>query len=126
MNKKTKHFVTFYYPGAFVAEDSTMEIDYRFLGDVLGLKNAKGAYGFTFHSIDYINFDGKEYKSEIFDKTGMFYIDGEIFTFKQMKKRFPEEHISISNMEVNRWEKIVRTNAGWFLPFRKNDQIINR
>lgn len=126
MNKKTKYFVTFYYPDAFVGENCVREIDYRFLRDTLDRDESKGAYGFSFHSVNYVYIDDKEYKSEEFDQIGIFFIDGKLFTLKQIKEKFPGEYTLLANMEGNRWKKVVRTNGGWFLPFEENDQIINR
>lgn len=126
MNKKTKHFVTFYYPGALVGESCVREIDHPFLKDTLDRDESKGAYGFSFHSVNYVYIDGEEYKSEKVDQTGTFFIDGELITLEQIKENFWGEYTLIANMEGNCWEKVVRTNTGWFLPFEKNDQIINR
>jgi hypothetical protein len=126
MNKKTKHFVTFYYPGALVGESCTREIDKRDPRKALDYKASKGSYGFCFYSVNYVGLDDGEYKSEKFEQTGTFFIDGELLTLKQIKKNFPGEYTLIANMEGNRWKEIIKTNVGWFLQFGKDDLIINR
>jgi hypothetical protein len=74
MNKKTKHFVTFYYPGALVGESCTREIDKRDPRKALDYKVSKGSYGFCFYSVNYADLDDGEYKSEKFEQTGTFFI----------------------------------------------------
>ena len=126
MIEKTKNFVTFYYPGAFVGESCTIEIDNRDPEKMFALKEIKSAYGFSFHSVGYINLNNREYKSETFEKTGIFFINGEVFTSRQIKKKYPDDYILLSNIRSNKWKKLVKVNMGWFLPFEKNDSIINR
>lgn len=116
----TKHFVTFYSPGAFVAEESTKEID---SWDVEKAKKMAGKveerygatpYGFRFSTRSR---GPDDLDSRVTKTSGMYYINGRVRTLEQVKARNnPKERILISNMEGNGWDKIVekRPNApGW-------------
>ena len=111
------HFVTFYSPGTFVAEDSTLPID---SWDVIvakkmavGIKERHGAtpYGFRFTTRSR---GPKDLDSKVTATSGMYYLGGKVETLAQVKARATkDDRILISNMEINRWERIITNGNSW-------------
>lgn len=126
-----KHFVTFYSPGTFVAEESTLPIDRWDADEAIklssGIKERHGAlpYGFTFSTRER---KAGELDSQVVKTSGMYYLGGEILTLETIKARGNEEdHILISNMINNGWDKVVvNTNSWkWTQPLREGDMVLD-
>lgn len=126
-----KHFVTFYSPGTFVAEETTKEIDswdtQKAIEMSKNIKERHGAlpYGFQFHTCkrSFRDFNNKEIK-----RSNMYYLGGEILTLAEVEaKNDPSNKILISNMKCNNWDKIiVNTNSWkWTQPLNPDDIILN-
>lgn len=129
MSTVKKHFVTFYSPGTFFAEDTTKPISswdiekaMEMAHGVVERYNAT-PFGFRFSTRERKakDLDSKETKT-----SGMYFLGGKIETLAQVKKRptaKTEDRILISNMEGNKWGKIITNNNSWKMvqPFREDE-----
>src|SRR4051812_893169 len=99
------HFVTFYSPGTFVAEDTTKPIE---LWDVdAAVKMARDIherynavpYGFRFTTRTRAD---DELDSKVTAKSGLYFLGGKIETVAEVEARNdPAEHILLANMKGN-------------------------
>ena len=126
-----KHFVTFLSPGTFEAEQSTKPIDSWDIDTAVemssGIKERYGAlpYGFYFSTRSR---GDDELDSKEVDRSHMFYLGGEVLTLDQVKaKNDPGDRILISNMECNKWDRIVVNSNSWkwTQPLEKDDVVLN-
>lgn len=128
-----KHFVTFYSPGTFVAEDSTREIDawdwqkaIQMSGDIQERYGAT-PYGFRFRTMlcaepvpdgegGVLTVQPKEVES-----SGVYFIEAEIRYYDDVIGE--RDRICKSNMLCNNWPFIATTTNGWgwTQPFGPND-----
>lgn len=125
-----KHFVTFFSPGTFVAEETTKEINswdvqkaIDMSGTILERYNTL-PYGFQFSTRERgeNDFDSKETS-----RSPMYYLGGEILTIDAVRnQRNPDNDILIFNMECNHWDRvIVNTNSyRWVQPLRDGDIVL--
>jgi hypothetical protein len=125
-----KHFVTFFSPGTFVAEQTTKEIDswnvdkaMEMSGEILERYQAL-PYGFQFTTRERGegDFDSKET-----ERSGMYYLGGDVLTLEQLKaQNSPDDKILICNMEANKWDRvIVNTNSWkWTQPLEEGDIVL--
>ena len=131
MSKKLeKHFVTFYRPGTFVAETSEKPID---SWDVEAAK--KMAEGITerYNATPYaFRFSTRsrgedDLDSHVTKTSPMYYLNCKVVTLAEIKKRKdPKDTILISNMECNKWDKVVQSVKGWAWsqPLEKGDVVL--
>lgn len=125
------HFVTFYSPGTFVAEDRTQEIPEW---DVkLAVKLSKkiveryGArpYGFRFTTRTR---GPKDLDSKVTATSPMHYIGCKVETLAEIEARNdPKEKILRENMRNNNWDRVVVTTSGWrwTQPLQKGDVVVS-
>ena len=119
----TKHFVTFYSPGSFVAEMNTQPI--ASWDPTLAQKMASpNHYGFRFFTKGRtdLELDSKEIAS-----SRMYYVNSIVETLEEVVARNdPSERILRENMECNEWKAIVRTNMGkgWCQPLYDGDVVL--
>lgn len=125
-----KHFVTFYSPGTFVAEQTTKPIDSWDIDCAVAMStaiterhNAKPyAFQFTTRERGPDDFDSKEVA-----RSGMHYIGGKVETLTQVEARNdPKEEVLRSNMRINGWNRIWTSTVGWkwSQPLRDDDIVI--
>jgi len=126
-----KHFVTFFSPGTFLSEETTKHIDSwditQAINMVSSIKERCGAtpYGFQFSTRKRKDDELDSYTTK---KSGMYFLGGEILTLNTIKKlNNPEDKILISNMESNRFDKVIINTNSWkiTLPFTKKDVLLN-
>lgn len=106
-----KHFVEFFSPGTFVAENTVKEIDSwdidrakEMAKDIIERHNSK-PYSFRFIT---------KQKEKIIRKSGFYFINGKVEILEDVKaKNNHDDRILISNMENNGWNKIVTTFSPW-------------
>jgi len=118
MNKEVKqHFVTFYSPGMFVAEQTTKPIkawDVKLAQKMAkSVKERYGAvpYGFRFSTRSR---GPKDLDSSVTATSPMYYLGGKVETLAEVKARATEkDRILIANMECNGYERIITTTHGW-------------
>lgn len=113
----SKHFVTFYSPGTFVAEQTTREIDswdvdqaIR-LADEISERHNATPYGFRFTTKSRSE---DELDSKVSASSPLHYLGGEILTLQDVISRNnPKDKILISNMEGNGWNRIIVNSNSW-------------
>lgn len=106
-----KHFVTFYSPGTFVAEQTEKPIRSwsvatakRMASKITERYGAK-PYGFQFTTRG----RGKDdLDSRVVKRSGMYYLHAKVETLEEIKARNdPRDSILIANMECNKWPAVV-------------------
>lgn len=112
-----QHFVTFYSPGTFVAETSTMpvpawdvDLALSLMSGVVERYNAR-PYGFRFttRARGDADLDSKEIA-----RSHTYYVGGKIETLAEIEERGqPSEEILRSNMRGNGYDRVWTTTAGW-------------
>ena len=112
-----KHFVIFFSPGTFVAEQSRKPIGSWHIDKAIEMsKDIKERHGALPYGFCFITRERKddELDSREVDRSGMYYLGGKILTVEDVKARNdPKDHILISNMESNGWDKIVVNDNSW-------------
>lgn len=127
-----KHFVTFYSPGTFMAEETTKEIKSWDVDKAVRMSKAIKErynaipYGFSFSTRERKE---KDLDSKVTKTSGMYYINCEVQTLEDIiAKNDPKDKILIQNMKGNGWDKIVTTVKGWqwSQPLRKGDVVVDK
>ena len=125
-----KHYVTFLSPGTFVAESTTQEICAWNIDLAVEIsRTIKERYGacpygfyFTTRTRGKNDFDSKQTA-----KSNMYYLGGKVETLEELKaKHDPNNTTLISNMECNKWDKVI-TNCNswkWTQPLKENDVVL--
>jgi hypothetical protein len=125
-----KHFVTFLSPGTFVAENTTKPISSwdvdkaKELARNISERHGATPYGFYFSTRSRT---AKDLDSKVIKESGIYYLGGKVETLAQVKKRATKnDQILISNMEGNRWDRIITNNNSWkwTQPLRKGDVVL--
>ena len=124
-----KHFVRFISAGSFTSEETIKEIDCWDVQKAIAIsKKIVERHGAKPYGFQFITRSRKddELDSRVIKRSGIYYIDGIVETLDEIKaKKSPSNQILISNMECNRWDKVVITKTGWTLPFNEDDHVIN-
>jgi hypothetical protein len=116
---KTVHGVEYLYPGIFVSENECKDITSP--DPALALKKMpKGAYAFRFYEYNQI----LDMKGKPKNFSGWTYPNGRVYTLAEIKKKFPQQKILISNMEGNGWNRVVETQTHNWVPFTDKDQVV--
>lgn len=111
------HFVIFFSPGTFFAEQSQQSMDSWDVDKAVemskGIKERHGAtpYGFCFTTRTRKDdeLDSKETK-----RSGMYYLGGKVWTLEEIKRRAdPKDSILISNMEANGYARVITNDNSW-------------
>ena len=127
---KEKHFVIFFSPGTFVAEQTRQPIKSWSVPTAIKMsrdikeRHCATPYGFCFttRARNDNELDSKEVK-----RSCMYYLGGEVMTLEQVEKRNdPKDRILISNMRGNGYEKIIiNTNSWkWTQPLEEGDVVL--
>lgn len=126
-----KHFITFYSPGTFVAEETTKPVEKWDVDTAVELaktiKERHGAvpYGFRFSTRERT---AKQLDSKVTKTSALYWLGGKVETLEEIKKRkLPSEKILLSNMECNGWDRVItNTNSWkWTQPLEKNDVVLD-
>lgn len=128
----TQHFVTFYSPGTFMAEESTKPIESWDVAEAVKMarkiKERYGAspYGFQFSTRER---GERDLDSREAARSGLHYLGDhvKVETLAEIEARnLPSEQILRSNMRSNGWDKVVTTTKGWkwTQPLRKGDTVV--
>lgn len=113
-----KHYVEFVYPGSFFSETTIKEVDTR---DVR-MDLPKGAFAYRFFSRQVAMIHDETLVGDKKDYSPMTYF-GETFTVDQIKEMPGDHSILIRNMEGNKWDRVVKTIRGNFLPLLEGDIV---
>lgn len=112
------HFVTFYSPGTFVAEQSTKPIgswdveEAVKMADEIEERYGAVPYGFQFTTRSRAD---DELNSKVTATSPTYYLPHcKIETLVEIEARNdPKEETLRGNMRCNGWDKVVRTTKGW-------------
>lgn len=126
-----KHFVTFYSPGTFVAENSIKEIDSwdvqaaRDMAESIDERYGAKPYGFRFST----RTRGPDDLDSVVSNTSpMYYLPHcKVETLEEIEARDdPKESILRLNMRGNGYDRIVTTTEGWkwTQPLSANDVVL--
>lgn len=125
------HFVTFYSPGTFFAEDTTKPIDSwdvekaRKMARKIVERYDARPFGFRFTTRER---GPKALDSHVTKTSPMYYLGGKIESLAEVKARATEaDRILIANMEGNRWDRIVSGASPWrwVQPLRDGDVVLD-
>ena len=125
-----QHFVTFFSPGSFVAEDITKPIKSWNVAIArrmaLQIKERHGAtpYGFQFTTRSR---GAKDLDSRVSAKSPVYYINCKIETLEEITARNdPRDDTLLHNMRINHYERIVTTTKGWrwSQPLNEKDVVL--
>ena len=127
MTTLIKHFVTFYSPGTFTAEQTTKEIPswdvdlaVAMMTDIHERHGAR-PYGFRFTTRKR---GPDDFESKQTHQSAFHYVGGKVETLEEVIARNdPAERILRENMKMNDWDRIWTTSHGyrWTQPFQPND-----
>ena len=126
-----KHFVTFFSPGTFVAEETENPIDSWDVATAVAMSKAvKERYNATPYGFQFITRERKddELDSKVTKRSGMYYLGGKVETVEDVAKRAdPKESILLSNMRGNGWDRIVTNDNSWrwTQPLEKGDTVLD-
>jgi hypothetical protein len=111
------HFVTFFSPGTFVAEDTTRPIDSwdvdvaKVMARTIKERHNAVPYGFQFSTRSRGDAD---LDSTVTAKSPMYYLGGTVETLAEVKARGTDkDRILIANMEGNHYDRIITNNNSW-------------
>lgn len=128
MTTETVHYVTYYYPGIFMPEESTYRIDSRDVQAALA-GASQDAFAFTFHDrvITLTDVDGREIplESKPLNESGRYYIDAQPYTAAEVQLLDGDHEILLSNMRANGWDPILRCRTGNWQPLEPGDEIVS-
>jgi len=123
-----QHFVTFFSPGTFVAEDTTKPINSWSVDDAVAMaaliteRHAAKPYAFQFTTRGR---EDHELDSKVIAKSPMHYIGGRVETLEEVEARnSPDERILRANMRGNGYKRIWRSTAGWSWTQPLNDEDV--
>ena len=125
-----QHFVTFYSPGTFLAEDTTkpiiswdVDVAVKMARKITERYNAT-PYGFCFATRTRT---AKDLDSKETARSGMYFLGGTVRTLAEVKAaNDPDEKILLRNMEGNHYERVI-TNCNswkWTQPLKKGDVVL--
>jgi len=122
---KKRYYITFNYPGHFFGESYTLEsMVKKSIKQIFKLSEIEGAYAFTISEQEVVIMNGKTYKGNHKDNGIRYFIDATLYNQGDIEKLFPDKEILLSNMKCNKYDYVVKTNCGWYVPFEVNDIII--
>lgn len=126
-----QHFVTFYSPGTFVAEDTSRRISswdtdeaVRMAGEIVERYNAR-PYGFRFTTRAR---GPSDLDSAVVATSGMYFLGGKVETLAEVEARNdPSEDILRGNMRGNGYARVVvNTNSWkWTQPLEDGDVVLD-
>lgn len=117
MSDVSQHFVTFYSPGTFVAEESRRPIEawdpqvaLAMAGEVEERYGAR-PYGFRFTTRGR---QADDLDSRETARSPMYYFGGKVETLAEIEARnLDDERILRSNMQSGGWDRVFVTTTGW-------------
>lgn len=112
-----QHFVTFFSPGTFFAEDTTKPIDAWDVEKAMEMarsiteRYSAKPFGFRFTTRSRRD---EELDSKVTAISPMYFLGGTVETLEQVKARATDEdRILVSNMECNGYKRIITNNNSW-------------
>jgi hypothetical protein len=116
----TKHYITFYFPGVFVSNETVREVSDR----DAQITAPPGAYGYRVHSRTELRQDGETLVGAPRDFGPMTYF-GEVLTVAEVEALPGDHEVLLSNMRCNGWDRVVRTVRGTFQALSEGDVVLS-
>lgn len=126
-----RHFVTFFSPGTFVAEETVKPIDswdveaaMEMARSITERYNAT-PYGFRFSTRTRKD---DELDSTVTKRSHIYYLGGRVETLEDVERRAdPKEAILLRNMRGNGWKRIVTNDNSWrwTQPLKDDDVVLD-
>jgi hypothetical protein len=114
-----QQYIEFYFPGSFVSETEVKPVASRAAPVAVPL----GAYAYRFFARQEVEMNGEILRGKAHDHSPMTYF-GKALTLDEVKALDGDYRILISNMECNRWDRVVRTVRGNFQPLNEGDIVL--
>jgi len=118
---KKRTYVEFFYPGTFFDESSVREVASR---NVKKLSVPERAFAFQFFDVMSTEEGGIEMKSKRLNISPMYYYGGRVMTLDEVRQEMPKAETLISNMQINRFKRVIKCRTGNFKPFGHRDRHI--
>ena len=126
MERVTKRWANFYFPGMFVANETERDVASL---DPHSVAWPDGAYAFALYERTELH-DGPDVYTGKAQRVGPLYYhpDSKVETLAEVEANRPGERILISNMRCNGWSAVVWSRYGnWPRPFDPaQDQVLQR
>lgn len=121
-----QHYVVFYHEGIIVADQYSEPIDSWDVDTALKIWRSKtlGSKPFCFKFITKARTD-EELDSKVVQESSMYFLGGRVLDLQQVKREMPTEHILISNMEGNNWNKVIDTPRHRIQVFPEGSVVLN-
>lgn len=125
------HFVTFYSPGTFVAETSTLPIAAWNTKRAMEMADkVTERYGATPYAFQFSTRARKdnELDSRVVKASALYYLGGRVETLAKVKARNdPKERVLVSNMEGNKWGRVITNENSWtwVQPLKATDAVLD-
>lgn len=123
---KIIHQAVYLTPGSLFPEDQTVTLSAYAIAEAVE-KAPRYAYQFTLHDVEVrtgIIEDEVIENRKIVNRSGKFFLGGEIFTLSDVKGWGREFSILAGNMECNGWPKVIKCRTGNFQPFEDGDVVV--
>lgn len=121
---KTQTYITWFTPGSFVSNELTQPVDTRTLPKAASIP--KNAFAFRFFDrVETTADDGELLSGPVKNISGMHYF-GKSMTYDEVAALPGDMQILLSNMRVNGYERVVRTDLGNFQPLNPGDVVMER
>lgn len=126
---QTIHTVVYLLPGSFVSEEYRVNVGYWDVEKARqDCRDNVFAFYFTTAIVPDPIPDGSGGYFKVIPKiektSGRYYPKGRVYELADIEYFFGKYDTLYLNMKSNGWDRVVKTRAGNFQPFRKNDQII--
>lgn len=122
-----KHFVHFLSPGTLVHEESSYEIDSWDIDKAKKMskkiKERHGATPFAFFFTTRSR-GQDDLDSKVVASSPNYYLGGKIMTLNDVKRQMSSEKILISNMECNKWDRIIINTNSYRITQPLNDDDV--
>lgn len=116
-----KHYVEFFFPGAFYSDCNVKEVSER-NPELITIPDGAFAYRF-FDQTEEVTVNGESIVGERENSSPLTYLGTE-YTLEEVKAQFPEYTMLISNMEINGWNRVVKTREGNWYPIQMGEKVI--
>lgn len=128
MNVTITTYVEYLLPGAMFSESETKEVSNRVLWRE-AKQAPEQAFAFCYYEIvtAEVPLRGGELvklSSDARNKSGRYYIGGDLFTQEEIAAMGPDFRILYSNMRSNGWNKVLKTRSGNWQLLQEGDHIV--
>ncbi|WP_417814038.1 hypothetical protein [Thalassospira alkalitolerans] len=126
-----KHFVKFYSPGTFTAEQTTKEVaDWDIATAAQMSKAVTERYGAKPYAFQFVtrSRSDDELNSKETARSNMYFISGKVETISDVEERNdPNERILLTNMKWNGYKRIITSNTPykWTQPLNDDDVVLS-